>query len=197
MSTQGSISMLIEQLKGHPDEEAAQRIYERYIERLVGLARARLGGAPHRLADEEDVAQVAIRALFEGLRKGRFPRLSDRDDLWQILAMLVRRKAIDVRRQGTREHLAGESILGRYYESVTEARGMEQIAEAAPTPDEAVEFEEELRRRLNQLPKAHYRQVVLWKMEGQSNEEIAEALGCTIRSVERYLNTIRLIWTEA
>jgi DNA-directed RNA polymerase specialized sigma24 family protein len=74
---------------------------------------------------------------------------------------------------------------------------MNQVAEPAPTPDDAIEFEEELRLRLNQLPKPHYRQVVLWKLEGRSNEEIAVMLRCTTRSVERYLNTIRLLWADA
>jgi RNA polymerase sigma factor (sigma-70 family) len=197
MSTLGTISQLIGRLKAHPDQEAAQRIYERYIERLVGLARSRLGAGPHRVADEEDVAHAAIRSLFEGISQGRFPRLSDRDDLWQILGMLVRRKAIDARRREARNHLVGESILGRGPDPACGLRNLEQVAEQAPTPEDAIEFEEELRRRLGQLPKPHYRQVVLWKMEGRSSEEIAEMLGCTTRSVERYLVTIRLLWTQA
>ena len=162
-----------------PDQMAAQRIYERYIHRLIVLTRTRLGTAARRVADEEDVAQAAIEGLFQGISRGRFPRLSDRDDLWQIQAMLARRKATDVHRRETRDHLVGEPILGCCSESVTEARGVEKVAETALTPDDAMEFEEELRRRLDQLPKPHYRQVVLWKMEGPSSEEIAEMLGCT------------------
>ncbi len=73
MSTLGSISQLIGRLKAHPDQEAAQQIYERYIERLVGLARTRLGTGSHRVADEEDVAHAAIKSLFEGISQGRFP----------------------------------------------------------------------------------------------------------------------------
>ena len=34
--------------------------------------------------------------------------------------------------------------------------------------------------------------VALWKVEGHTNEEIAERLGCVVRSVERKLHRIRI-----
>ena len=36
-----------------------------------------------RLADEEDVALSAFDSFCRGAEQGRFPRLDDRDDLWQ------------------------------------------------------------------------------------------------------------------
>ena len=40
------------------------------------------------------------------------------------------------------------------------------------------------------------RRVALWKMEGYTNEEIADKLGVTCRSVERKLQRIRGKWTR-
>jgi len=50
MSSEGSVSNWIGRLKAG-DPAAAQRLWERYFERLVGLARTQLRGAPRRAAD--------------------------------------------------------------------------------------------------------------------------------------------------
>jgi DNA-directed RNA polymerase specialized sigma24 family protein len=55
---------------------------------------------------------------------------------------------------------------------------------------------EECARRLNSLPDASLRQVALLKMEGYRNEEIAERLGCGLRTVTRRLEVIRRAWRD-
>jgi len=54
---------------------------------------------------------------------------------------------------------------------------------------------EEHSRLLSVLKDETLRRVVLWKMEGFTNEEIAQELGVTCRSVERKLQRIRTRWT--
>src|SRR5687768_6855781 len=82
------------------DDLAAQRLWEEYFRRLVGLARARLGDRPAGLNDPEDVALSAFDTFCRGVAVGRFPKLNDRHDLWQVLVMLTARKAINaVRRE--------------------------------------------------------------------------------------------------
>ena len=54
----------------------------------------------------------------------------------------------------------------------------------------------ECRRLLEVLGDAGLRAVALWKMEGYTNAEIADKLGCTRRTVERKLRVIRAIWAE-
>ena len=74
MTPNDSVSAWIVQLKGG-DPDAAQRLWERYFHRLVGLARKRLQNAPRRAADEEDVALSAFASFCQGAAQGRFPRL--------------------------------------------------------------------------------------------------------------------------
>ena len=82
------------------DSYAAQKLWERYLDRLVRLARRKLGGAPRRAADEEDVAIAAFANFYRGVEAGRFSKLDDRDDLWQLLIVLTERNAIDqIRRE--------------------------------------------------------------------------------------------------
>ena len=95
MSAHGSISGLIGLLKDG-DQDAAQRLWERYFRRVVDLARSRLRNLPRRAADEEDVALCAFDSFLRGARQGRFPRLADRDDLWQLLLVLTIRKAANL-----------------------------------------------------------------------------------------------------
>src|SRR5580692_7564477 len=92
-----SVTQWISALKqGH--QSAAQGLWEAYFRRLVGLAHARLRDAPRRIADEEDVALSAFDSFCRGARAGQFPRLDDRNDLWQILVLITVRKAIDLRK---------------------------------------------------------------------------------------------------
>src|SRR5215470_13386684 len=90
VSAMGSITYWIGKLKDG-DPAAAQKLWEGYFQRLVDLARIRLQAAPRRAADEEDVALSAFHSFCRGAGQGRFPRLGDRDDLWQLLVLLTAR----------------------------------------------------------------------------------------------------------
>lgn len=75
VSTAGSITQYILDLK-EGDHEAAQKLWEKYLNRLVRLARMKLQNTPRRMEDEEDVAQSAFHSFFRAAQKGRFPQLS-------------------------------------------------------------------------------------------------------------------------
>ena len=92
MSSPGSVSHWLGLLKAG-DSTAAQPLWQRYFARLVGLARAKLRGTPRRAADEEDVALSAFDSFCRAAGQNRFPRLLDRDDLWQVLVMLTARSS--------------------------------------------------------------------------------------------------------
>src|SRR5215213_5668002 len=93
MSADGSVSRWVTALKGG-DAAAAQPLWERYHRQLVTLARRRLR-SDRRSADEEDVVQSAFHSFFRGVARGRFPQLSDRDNLWRLLVVITARKALD------------------------------------------------------------------------------------------------------
>src|SRR5207244_8710236 len=81
---EGSVTRWLHELVAG-DQAAAQELWNRYFQRLVGLARSKLRGAPRRAADEEDVALSAFDSFCRGAEQGRFPRLDDRDNLWRLL----------------------------------------------------------------------------------------------------------------
>lgn len=181
----GSVTRWLVQLKdGSP--AAVTPLWDEYFARLVALARARLRSLPRAAADEEDVALSAFDSFCRGVAAGRFPRLDDRDDLWQVLFVLTTRKAVGLARHETREKRGG----GGRAEPLTASD-----AAADPTPEEAAEVADECARLLGLLGSANdLRRVAVWKLEGYTNTEIAALLDRSVSAVERKLNSIRSIW---
>jgi RNA polymerase sigma factor (sigma-70 family) len=198
MSSEGSVTRWLTSLKGG-DTAAAQPLWERYHRQLVALARQKLQAARRREADEEDVVQSAFHSFFRGAARGRFPRLNDRDDLWRLLVVITARKALDQlahqhsKRQGGGT-VQGESRIFPGKPGCDEA-AIEQVVGAEPTPEFAAQVAEQYQRLLDLLGDDTLRQVAVWKMEGLTNDEVAERLDCSRRTVARKLETIRIIWS--
>ena len=181
------------------DEFAAQRIWERYYEQLVGHARKRLG-RNRRATDEEDVVLSAFDGFCRGAAAGRFPRLGDRYDLWKVLVTLTARKATSHLRRELAAKRGGGKVRGdsafRRDLSTDSAGGINQVLGEEPTPEFAALVTEQCERLLDELGDDSMRRIVLLKLEGYGNGEIAEQLGCGLRTVERKLKRIRARWVR-
>jgi DNA-directed RNA polymerase specialized sigma24 family protein len=195
MSSDGSVTHWVRELRAG-NHEAAQRLWEGYFQRLVVLARRRLLGTARRAADEEDVALSAFDSFCRGAAQGRFPRLEDRHDFWQLLVVLTARKALDLRQHERRQKRGGGTVRGESVFAGPAEPGIEQVVGAQPGPDFAAQVADECRRLFDRLDDAELRSVALWKMEGHTNPEIAARLGCAPATVERRLRLIRDIWAE-
>src|SRR4029077_13772043 len=95
MSAPGSVTVWLRRLKT-AEGEAVQKLWEGYFRRLVGLAHKKLHGRDRAAEGAEDVALSAFDSFCRGAEQGRFPCLSDRHDLWQILILITSRKAADL-----------------------------------------------------------------------------------------------------
>src|SRR5262245_26561831 len=94
LSARSSVTDWIKGLKdGQADAES--KIWHRYVEQLIGDAHRRLKNLPRRVVEGEDIAQEAFAGFFRGVQEHRFSKLDDRHDLWQLLIMLVDRRAKD------------------------------------------------------------------------------------------------------
>jgi len=101
MSSSDSVSEWLLGVK-RGESTAAQRLWERYFDRLVHLARKKLAGAKPRTADEEDIALSAFDSFCRAARKNRFTSLKDRDGLWRLLIQMTAQKAVDQLRREAR-----------------------------------------------------------------------------------------------
>src|SRR5207248_9184182 len=124
----------------------------------------------------------------------------DRDNLWRLLVVITARKALD---QLAREHarrrgggtLQGESRISPGGAEWDQA-AIEQVVGDEPTPEFAAQVAEEYGRLLGVLGDDTLRQVAVWRMEGLTADEIAGRLDCSLRTVARKLETIRVIWSN-
>jgi RNA polymerase sigma factor (sigma-70 family) len=182
---------------GEPD--AAGLIWKRYYERLVRLAAQKLRSASRRSADEEDVVLNAFASFCRGAGEGRFPRLDDRNDLWQVLVMLTARKALNQAKHDQRQKRGGGQIRG---ESVfigandAPVAGIDQVVGGEPTPEFAHQLGEEFEQLLATLNDDTLRRIALAKLEGYTNDEIAGQIGVRTRTIERKLSLIRELWGQ-
>jgi RNA polymerase sigma factor (sigma-70 family) len=198
MADDSSVMVWIDGLKAG-DQRATRKLWDRYFVRLVRLAARRLPHNARRDADEEDVALSAFRSFCGRAARDQFPRLSDRDDLWRLLATITARKATGVlRRRSSLKRGAGVVVSesGLVDGPDAEAEGLARILDRAPSPEIATQMEEDFRRLMEGLGDESLRVVAWMKLEGHSNGEIAARLGVSSRTVERKLQLIRGIWQE-
>ena len=192
-----AITHWIEQLK-EGDNEAARQLWNRYFDKLVCAAKKRLAGGPNRAADEEDVVVSVFESLCRGAAKGQFERLTDRQDLWMLLLAITKQKSVNEIRRRTSQKRGGGAVRGEsVFTNLNDESGplgIGQIASEEPTPELLIEADENLESLLAMLRNDELRQIATLRMEGTTNDEIAERLQLSERSVRRKVHLIRETW---
>ena len=143
------------------------------------------------------MALSAFDSFCRGVEGGRFPRLDDRDDLWQVLFVITDRKAAGLVRHETRDKRGGGRVIPASAAAGSDGSAADVMARVAgpePSPAFAAEVAEECRRLLELLGDGELRRLAMWKMEGYTKAEMAEKLGRSVPTVERKLARIRALW---
>jgi DNA-directed RNA polymerase specialized sigma24 family protein len=185
-----SVTQWIEDLK-QGDSNAAAQLWQRYFEKMVWTARKKLGHYRLGVADEEDVALSAFDSLCRGAANGNFTRLTDRHDLWPLLLTITAQKSIDRIRWETRQRRGG-----REQPQKSPEQSLEELLSQEPTPDFLLLMEEQCARLLSLLRDDTLRAVVRRKLEGYTNEQIAQFLDISVHAIGRKLRMIRLAWFQ-
>jgi DNA-directed RNA polymerase specialized sigma24 family protein len=186
----GSITRLIPEIRQR-DERAILALWRRYGARIENLARPLLAGISPGAGDAEDVAQSAFHAFCRAAADGRAMELTDRDDLWRLLAAISRHKATDRIRREFRLRRGGNAAVSNH--------GLDGAAGDAPAPCEIAALRDELAQLFERLEAAGDPSLQLaatMRLEGASNEEIAQELGCTTRTVQRKLHLVERMWLQ-
>ena len=190
MTPDGSITTWIHALSAGNDD-VAQHLWERYFQRMVELARNKLRASASRAADEEDVALSAFHSFCRAAAEHRFPRLANRDDLWQVLVVLTARKALDLRKYAMRKKRAEGATRP------LDDAALDTVIGTDPDPAFAALVADQFRFLLERLDDPQLRHIAVRKLEGFTNDEIAQEMDCTVRTVGRRLALIRDLWEEA
>jgi DNA-directed RNA polymerase specialized sigma24 family protein len=193
--TDESVTQWIAGLK-RSEPDAQRSLFDRYHTRILALARSKLSSTALLGGDEEDVALSVFGDLFAGTPDEKFPALGDRKDLWSLLAKITFRKAVDLKKRQRRAKRGGGQVKAETDLGIGDAaeEALAHVPGREPPPDLALAVADEIQCRLRGLADDHFRLIVLLKLEGHTNEEIAAQLGCTRRTVIRRLNMIRAAW---
>lgn len=187
MQTPGSVTRWLRTFQaGDPD--AVAPLWERYFRRLAGVARSRLGGRGGPAEDAEDVALSAFHSFCRRVQDGDFASVADREQLWKVLVVITHRKAISWFRH--------EAALKRGGDQMQSAALLEDVAGREPTPESAAELLDELRHLLDVVRREDVTLglIALRKLEGHRNAEIAAELSLSLRTIERKLERIAILW---
>jgi DNA-directed RNA polymerase specialized sigma24 family protein len=196
----GSVTKLIDQIKGG-DDVASHRLWDLFAPRLLGLARVKISSKSMPLGDEEDVVLSALTSFFEGIEKDEYAGLSDRETIWRLLSLITKRKAFNLVMQDGRQK---RLLTGNAKASLPRRRpdprlihgNLNTPVDPQLPPDIQILLEEQCQRLLDVLGSSQLRSLVLLKMEGLTDEAVADKLGCSVRTIERKIRLIRSIWSR-
>jgi len=162
------------------DQDAATQLHQRYGERLVMLARKRLSNKFQGRLDPEDVVQSVFRTMFRRTQAGSFEFQKD-DDFWKLMVTItlnkVRNKVRGKKRDPDRERNQFDDTL-----AAVMCRDPGTLDLVAFT-----DFLGEIQKRLSPIEQ----QLLTLRLEGYTQEEIAEQNEVDVRTVRRRLTSIR------
>jgi len=168
------------------DQAAARRLFERYVDRLVEMARRRLSHRLARRVDAEDIVQSVFRTFFNRVRQGQFT-IQEGEDVCKLLASITLHKTLRqvafhkrAKRDATQEASPGDDNQEFMMTLLTEE----------PTPEDAASFVDQLDFFLREL-RPEDRRIIEMRLEGHSNVEIASKLGISDRKIRRLLERLR------
>ena len=187
MAARDSFSDVMDRLRAG-DEAAAREVFQRFVRRLVRLARSQFDAVLRRKVDPEDVVQSAYKSFFLRYGAGKL-EVRDWDNLWGLLTVITLRKCLD----RVEYHRAERRDVQREAAAQPGAAGTEPWWEAVarePTPEEAAVLAETVEHLLRSLAEDE-RPVLEMSLQGYTTQEISERLALAERSVRRLRERFR------
>ena len=166
-------------------ESAARDLFDKYCERLMKLAKRRIGQRMASRFDPEDVIQSAFRTFFTRVKNDEFTFEAE-DDLFKLLVRLTVRKTL---RRIEHHSAAKRNPNSEAAQRTDDIEPFSLIASRAVKPDMEVALIDEFQLFIGDLPELD-RQVIELKIQGYTTAEIAEKVGSYERKVRRVLERI-------
>jgi len=190
MSDPSSVSEWISQFRSDGNEIAALKLWDRINPRVRELSRRLIERTGIPLSCDEDDISVSVFAAFcDRLRSRQLEELSDRDGVWRLLILMTARKIND--------HAKMARAKKRHNGPENPDVGLHAVSELRDTqlePSIEVMMEDQCQAMLKQLNDPVLETVVLLKLEGYSNVEIAERMQYSRRTIQRMLELVKDIW---
>ena len=170
------------------EPEAVAEFWREYGPRLNRLADRHLSRRLQQRVASDDVIQSVCRTFFRRAREGEF-RLPDTEALWRLLCVITLNKCRLLARFHGRERRGVDREEPLVAAAGDGAAPREPVG-SEPAPDQAAELADELSRLLAGLD-AEEQQLVELKLQEHTNDEIAEQMKCSERTVRRVLQRVQ------
>ena len=171
------------------EDQAYQQFWEEYGKKLQGVARNQLSPGMNRRLAPEDIVQSTCRSFFHRVTTGKL-QLSDSESLWRLLCAITLNKT----RMKQRFHLAQRRAANREHAQETQSPTGSFLSNEPPAqeqlPDEAVMFAEQLETIMEMLDETE-QSILQLKLDDHTNDEIAERVGRSERTVRRTLKRLQ------
>jgi RNA polymerase sigma-70 factor (ECF subfamily) len=170
------------------DEAAAHEIFQRFVGKLVQLARRQFDAVLRGKLDPEDVVQSAYKSFFLRQGAGKL-EVHDWGNLWGLLTVITLRKCLD----RVQYHRAERRDVQREAAARPGTAGTEPWWEAVardPAPEEAAVLAETVEQLQGSLDETE-QPVLQMSLQGYTTQEISERLGLAERSVRRLRERLR------
>jgi RNA polymerase sigma-70 factor (ECF subfamily) len=168
------------------DSQAAAEVFDRYVARLLSLARRRMSPRLQRRVDADDVVQSAMRSFFVRAANDDYV-LQRAGDLWRLLAAITLSK---LRRQVEVHTAAKRAVAKEAHSAGDDQDDLTAVAGHEPLPGEEAALMEEL-QRVMQLSSPAQREALQLRLTGETIESIAQSMGRSQRTVRRLLQNSR------
>lgn len=166
-------------------ESAATELFDRYCEKLMRLARKRIGKRMASRIDPEDVLQSAFRTFFSRVRNDEFT-FEGQHDLFKLLVRLTVNKTL---RQVAHHRAAKRDPAREAGQGAEDDDLLARLTADDPTPEVELALLDEFEKLLSRLPEFDQKVLEL-RFEGYSTAEIAQRLGSYERKVRRVLERV-------
>ncbi len=195
-SSEQSVSGWLVDLRKGGDSVVAQ-VWNRYFQKLVRLAQRHLCNAEKRVEDEEDVALSVLDSLCAGATANRFQQITNRDELWVLLATMTHRKCVNRIRRNVAQKRGGGKVVGESDLTLGGDSGqisLDDLETSEPDAETLAILQEDYELLLQTLRNDEMRDIAKWRLDGYSTSEIAEKARLSERSIRRKLDLIRDTW---
>lgn len=191
--TGGSITLFLHQMMAG-NEEAVSTLWQRFLPRLLGLARKTLASRPQRMADVDDAVQSAFASFWKRAADGEFGDQLDRYNMWNLLGTITVRKSLRQARHERAAKRGGGRVMteGGLKRPGGNPGSLDDFSGSCSPAELDINTTELLESLSDEL-----RQIAVLRLLGYRNSEIAEQLDCSERTIDRKLESIRQQWESA
>ena len=174
------------------DDDACAEFWNAYGPILENVADKQLSGRMRRRVGSDDIVQSACRTFFRRVSQGQFD-LPDAEALWRLICSITLNKARRAARDQSRQRRSidrEQDIDARAHGETAPSANLEANA---PSPFDAAELADQMEALLSSLNEQECVMLDL-KLQQFTNDEIAEKVGCSERTVRRVIKRLQDEW---